>query len=250
MNPAERSKAIAHKLIEYGPAPEGLWRPTADEATNAFLRSDPFAFLCAEIFNYQIDADRAWRAPLILKKRLGYFDVRRFAEDEPALRAAIRQRPMLHRFADIVASRVSGAARMVLEKYDGDAANIWAGTQTAEKLRRRFEEFSGIGPKIANNAVENVISFMRLPVAEIHGADIAPDRHVRRVFLRTGLADRDDLVHIRDVARALNPEHPAALDYGAWLIGQRFCRPTEVICSACPLDDACPKQVERGGRVG
>ena len=123
-------------------------------------------------------------------------------------------------------------------------------TPDRQRAQGRFEEFSGIGPKIANNAVENVYSFMRLPVTEIHGADIAPDRHVRRVFLCTGLASRDDLVHMRNVARRLNPDHPADLDYGAWLIGQRFCPPSEVICSACPLDDSCPKHVEPGARIG
>ena len=48
------------------------------------------------------------------------------------------------------------------------------------------------------------------------GSDIAYDVHVRRVMLRTGLAERDEVNHMVDAARLANPERPGALDLPMW----------------------------------
>lgn len=40
-----------------------------------------------------------------------------------------------------------------------------------------------------------------VPMREMRGSDIAHDVHVRRVFLRTNLADIDNFDHMVDVAR-------------------------------------------------
>lgn len=73
--------------------------------------------------------------------------------------------------------------------------------------------------------------------------------HVRRVFLRTGIAEHDDQQHMIQRARLRNPERPGALDYPAWWIGHEWCRPSEPLCPACPIEATCPKLIERAAGV-
>jgi adenine-specific DNA glycosylase len=137
----------------------------------------------------------------------------------------------------------------VLERYHGNAAELWPDAPTAMELRRRLEEFPGIGQKKAAMAVEILARDLGVELKDLSGGDIAYDVHVRRVFLRTGLAERDDVNHMVAVARALHPERPGALDLPAWDIGRRWCRPSNPDCPACPLNSACPRLVDRGSGV-
>jgi hypothetical protein len=72
MSIVDQRNATTAKLIAYGDSqkPGGPWKPTTNEEANELLRGDPFAFLCALIFNRQIPAERAWHGPLRLRERL------------------------------------------------------------------------------------------------------------------------------------------------------------------------------------
>jgi endonuclease III len=83
----------------------------------------------------------------------------------------------------------------------------------------------------------------------MEGSDIAYDVHLRRVFLRTHLADRDDQAHIVAVARALHPTRPGELDLPTWLVGRGWCHAGIPECEACPLTDVCPKDIEGAAHV-
>jgi len=107
---------------------------------------------------------------------------------------------------------VAAAAR-VLDGYGGDAERIWNDDPTAEDLRRRLERFQGIGQKKAAMAVEILERQRGTAIRRLEGSDIAFDVHVRRVFLRTGIAERDDQRHMIEAARRLDPDRPGALDY-------------------------------------
>ena len=43
---------------------------------------------------------------------------------------------------------------------------------------------------------------------DLEASDVAYDVHVRRAFLRSGLAQRDDRPHMLAVARELHPSRP------------------------------------------
>ena len=88
-----------------------------------------------------------------------------------------------------------------------------------------------------------------VPMTDLHGSDIAFDVHVRRVFLRTGLAQRDEVGHMIDVARRANPDRPSALDDPAWRIGRRWCHPTSPECGVCALTAVCPKRIGAASSV-
>lgn len=253
--PAPNAQAVARALLSHadtladqlltGPAS----RFTPDEDADRLVREDPFAFLLAVISDMGIRAERAWALPYHLRKRLGYLTPRELAASPESVRAAVQQEPKLHRFVNNVPTWLVQAAQIVLDQYGGDASRIWSDTPTATVLRQRLENFPGIAQKKAAMAVEILARTLGVPLTEMNGSDIAYDVHVRRVFLRTGLASRDEVTHMVAVARTLHPERPGALDLPAWDIGRRWCRPTEPDCPACPLAAACARLIHRGSLV-
>jgi uncharacterized HhH-GPD family protein len=224
-------------------------RFTPDEHANALIHEDPFAFLVAVISDQGILAERAWAIPYALVQRLGHLDPKRFADEPGAVREAFEKSPKLHRFVDDVAGWTSQAGRIVARQYGGDARRIWNDTPSAAELRSRFDEFPGIGQKKAAMAVEILERDLHVPLTDLSGSDIAYDVHVRRVFMRTGLALRDDVGHMVAIARKLYPERPGALDNPAWDVGRRWCHRAAPDCVSCPLLVACPRLVERGDTV-
>jgi uncharacterized HhH-GPD family protein len=247
-------QAIVRRLLEVGesqfaPHEERVPAFTPDPEANALVIRDPFAFLLAVIFDQGIPYGRAWVAPLELKRRLGHLDPGRMAEQPGAVQAAIQAKPALHRYVVNMPAYVALAARKVIDEYGGDASRIWAGEPTARELQQRFDAFKGIGQKKAAMAVEMLERDLHVPIREMEGSDIAFDVHVRRVFLRTGLADRDDQDHMVEVARSLHPERPGELDIPGWWVGHEWCHPGVPDCPACPLTKVCPKLVDRAGSV-
>jgi uncharacterized HhH-GPD family protein len=229
------STLSAGELIALGPDPE----------SDDLVQHDPFAFLLGVIFDQGIPYERAWRAPYELRERLGYLEPVRIVADPEAVRRAVARPPALHRYVNNMPTWIVAAAARVLDDYGGNAQRIWNDRPTAEELRRRFERFQGVGQKKAAMAVEILERQLGVPVTHLEGSDIAFDVHVRRVFLRTGLAERDDQAHIVARARALNPERPGALDYPAWWIGHEWCRPADPLCEVCPLAMTCPRLLNR-----
>ncbi len=82
-------------------------------------------------------------------------------------------------------------------------------------------------------------------VSDMSGCDVAVDVHVRRVFLRSGLVERDDPGAMILSARDLNPELPGALDPPAWNVGRNWCHPRVPDCPNCPIAHRCPQLVDR-----
>jgi endonuclease III len=204
--------------------------------------------LALDLPDMGIRAERAWALPYLLCTRLGYLSPVGIAANPVAVRAAVQQAPKLHRFVNIVPDWLVQAAHIVLDRYGGDAGRLWSDAPTAVELRR-LEAFPGISQKKAAMAVEILARDLGQPLRELTGSDVAYDVHLRRVFLRTGLAEHDAVDHMVAVARALYPDRPGALDLPAWDIGQRWCRPVGPDCPACPLNMACPRLIERGSRV-
>ncbi len=252
--PSPDARAVARALLAHARSLAGQMKTeglkfTPDPAANALIQDDPFAFLLAVTADMGIRAERAWALPYLLRQRLSGLSPAVLTSDPGAVYAAVQQEPKLHRFVNTVPAWLVQAAQIVLDEYEGDAANLWAGEPTAFQLRRRMEAFPGIGQKKAAMAVEILSRDLGIPIRELDGSDVAYDVHLRRVFLRTGLADHDDLDHMVAVGRALNPGRPGALDLPAWDIGRRWCRPADPDCPSCPLNAVCPRLIARGAAV-
>lgn len=113
--------------------------------------------------------------------------------------------------------------------YGGSAENIWNDEPRVGDIYRRFLGFKGIGQKKASMAANILVRDFRIKVTGgWESVDVSLDRHVKRVFLRTGLA-KDETEVIR-IARELNPEYPGILDLPAWQIGRTWCKYVPSIC--------------------
>ena len=242
-------QGVADALLEYRKGNEKLHRSRLGFAhtaeADALLQADPFAFLIGVILDEGIQAERAWQGPLELKNRRGHLDPWRLRSQLGAVRGAIAAPPALHRFIEVMASAVVMAAERVCTVYAGDAGRLWAPGSTAAQVDARFREFHKVGPKKAAMAVELLVSHFGIELEELSGSNVAYDVHVRRVFLRSGLVDRDDIGLVTAVARQLNPERPVLLDQPTWLIGRRWCHATAPDCPGCPLRDVCPQLTHR-----
>jgi len=238
---------VAQELLKFGARleheAEGRPRLTSNDKANEFVINDSFAFLIGVIADQGIVFERAWNLPYLLRERLGHLDPLRLQVDVEPIREAFQKRPALHRMVEIVPRWVCGAAKIVIGLYGGDASRIWSDRPTAVEVQRRLDEFPGIGQKKAAMAVEILARDLKVPIQDLAGSDVAFDIHLRRVFLRTGVAQHDDQRHMIMVARKLHPERPGALDNPAWAVGRRWCHPQDPDCPECALTMVCPKCV-------
>lgn len=214
-------------------------------------RLQPMEFFYGVIFDQGILADRAWEAPRKLKQRLGHLNPHKIADmtEENLKKKIFVAGKSLHRYKKI-ANWLIESSKLLVSRYQGSPSKIWNDNPRSDDLQRRFEGFKGIGQKKASMAANILVRDYGIPVRNIdyRGVDVSGDVHVRRVFLRTDLVDRDDVNAVVGAARRLNPQYPGELDLPAWLIGRRFCRPSDPECSRCPLAKVCPKIVSRNAR--
>lgn len=245
---ARRSGAVAAELRAYGDELAAAAAAQVDGSftdvpeADALVKQRPEAFLIGVLFTQGIPAERAWAAPYLLMNRLGHLDLARLAAEPEAVAEAVARRPSLHRFKNTMGGWVSEAARRVLLDWDGDASRIWAPGTHVRRVNERLSAFSGIGRKKAAMAVEILVRHFGVQLAGIEAGTVAYDVHVRRVFLRSGLAEEDTPDAISAAAAAANPAAPGLLDLPAWLIGREHCRPREPRCAECRLGRACPRR--------
>lgn len=120
---------------------------TKDIEADEFLRADPNAALIGLLYDQRVLAETAFTGPYKLRQRLGHFDMRRIADmDADAFKAVFTESPAVHRFVNVMADRTQDSARLLCERYDGNAAGIWTGDVTWPDVRARLLEFPGYGP--------------------------------------------------------------------------------------------------------
>ena len=121
--------------------------PVEAEANELLTRS-PLALLVAMLLDQQVPLEKAFSSPYQLVLRLGHeptaAELATF--DPQALVAIFSERPALHRFPRAMAARVQDLGRVLLEKYDGDAGQVWASAATGAELRANLAELPGFGP--------------------------------------------------------------------------------------------------------
>lgn len=120
--------------------------PIAPEANQLLLRS-PLALLTGMVLDQQVPMEKAFSSPYLLAQRLGHdLDARVIAEYDPeALVALFAQPPALHRFPKAMAARVQEVCRVLVERYDGDAARLWADPADGRELLARIADLPGFG---------------------------------------------------------------------------------------------------------
>ena len=120
--------------------------PVSAEA-NELLTRNPMALLVGMLLDQQVPLEKAFSSPLELARRLGHEPTAvELAEFDPdGLAAVFSERPALHRFPRAMAARTQDLARLIVERYDGDAAEVWTGASSGKELVARLAELPGFG---------------------------------------------------------------------------------------------------------
>ena len=124
--------------------------PIAAEA-NALLDRSPLAVLLGLVLDQQITMEKAFTSPYVLAQRLGHeptaAELADFDLDE--LIAIFAKPPALHRFPKAMAARVQDVCRVLVDRYDGDAAALWRDVPTGAELYQRIFALPGFGKQKA-----------------------------------------------------------------------------------------------------
>ena len=120
--------------------------PIPDEA-NDLLNRDALALLVGMTLDQQDRLEKAFSAPYLLSQRLGHVPTAAelAAFDPQALVTVFAGPPALHRFPKAMAGRVQEVCRALLERFDGDAANLWQDVATGAELVKRIASLPGFG---------------------------------------------------------------------------------------------------------
>jgi uncharacterized HhH-GPD family protein len=122
--------------------PDRLYFTESDEA-NALIASDPMALLVGFALDQQVTVQKAFAGPLVLRERVGSLDPAVLASTD--LEPAFRQKPAIHRFPGNMARRVHELAAHVRDRYDSDAARVWADAAGSDELRANLAALPGFG---------------------------------------------------------------------------------------------------------
>jgi uncharacterized HhH-GPD family protein len=114
---------------------------------NELLSRDAMALLLAMMLDQQVPFEKAFSSPYQLALRLGHEPTaQELADFEPeALAAVFSERPALHRFPRAMAGRAQELAKIIADRYDGDAGAVWADAASGAELKRRLSELPGFG---------------------------------------------------------------------------------------------------------
>ena len=119
-----------------------------DPAADDFLGRDPLALVLGMLLDQQFPMERAFAAPRLLADRLGVESLSAAAladADPEELTRVFQGPPALHRYPGSMAVRTQALCRLVVERYDGRAENLWADVPDGTELLRRVGELPGFG---------------------------------------------------------------------------------------------------------
>jgi uncharacterized HhH-GPD family protein len=123
---------------------------TGDDHADQVLSTDPFALLVGMMLDQQYPMEHAFRGPAKVLERFGTLDPAAIAAADPEEFAALCSRPpAIHRFPGSMAARLQELARLVEERYDGQADRLWSEVATGRELLRRVQELPGFGKQKA-----------------------------------------------------------------------------------------------------
>jgi uncharacterized HhH-GPD family protein len=148
--------AYADTLLDYGTLDGGLVRMMerfkeegtliGDAESDAFIMDHPNAALLGMLFDQRVRAEYAFTGPFRLYERIGHLDMHKIAGmDLEELILHFSEKPAVHRFTNVMADRTRAIAQIVVDKYDGQAENMWNDDAPFEVIQKRLMELPGFG---------------------------------------------------------------------------------------------------------
>jgi len=119
-----------------------------DAAADELLGRDPLALLVGMLLDQQFPMERAFGAPRLLADRMGVQTLSAAdlaAADPEQLVQVFRGPPALHRYPGSMAGRTQELCRLIMDRYEGRAENLWADVPDGATLLRRLGELPGFG---------------------------------------------------------------------------------------------------------
>jgi uncharacterized HhH-GPD family protein len=127
---------------------------TGDDEADELLAEDPLALLIGFVLDQQVTVQKAFSAPLELKRRVGSLSAETIAGMDPGeLERAFREKPALHRFPGTMAARTQELCAAIVSEYGGDGARVWSDAADGRELERRLLGLPGIGPMKARSLI-------------------------------------------------------------------------------------------------
>jgi endonuclease-3 len=237
---------IAQALIAFGDTlPSDALSATLIPEVAELVTTDPYAFMIAVCLERGMPAEFVWTIPYHIQQELGHLDPAVIygmsLEELAGLFSRLPRRP---RYVNDAPRTLKELTQIVVEKCEGDAANIWAGKRAAE-IKRTLLSIYGVGVGIANMGVLLIEAIFGITFDELDRRfmDIKPDVHTRRVLYRLGMIEEETEQAALDATRMMNPDYPGALDGALWSIGREWCFASNPDCENCPMDAHCAQIV-------
>jgi uncharacterized HhH-GPD family protein len=122
-----------------------------DPEADQLLSESPLALLIGMVLDQQIPLEVAFRGPKKIADRMGGVDAREIADYDPEKFAALcAERPAVHRFPGSMAKRIQTLSQIIVDRYGGDAAAVWAaGDPDGAEVLSRLKELPGFGDQKA-----------------------------------------------------------------------------------------------------
>jgi uncharacterized HhH-GPD family protein len=122
-------------------------RLTGNPEADQLLTDDDNALLIGMILDQQVPMEKAFSGPRVIADRMGgTFDVAVIAaSDEDEFVALCSTPPAIHRFPGSMAKRVRQCCQVLVERYDGQAANVWRDQPTGAAVKAALAKLPGFG---------------------------------------------------------------------------------------------------------
>ncbi|HEX6150430.1 HhH-GPD-type base excision DNA repair protein [Nocardioides sp.] len=119
---------------------------TGDAHADQVLTDSPFALLVGMMLDQQYPMEHAFRGPAKVLDRFGSIEPADIAAADPERFAELSSTPpAIHRFPGSMAARLQELARIVVDRYDGDASRIWTEASDGKDLLKRVQALPGFG---------------------------------------------------------------------------------------------------------
>jgi len=124
---------------------------TGDPKADVLLEEDPLALLIGMLLDQQVPMEKAFRGPYDLRERMdGRLDAAEIAAmDAEELAVLFRGPPALHRYPGSMAGRTQDLCRALIERFDGDAEQVWRSAATGKELVANLKALPGFGEQKA-----------------------------------------------------------------------------------------------------
>ena len=122
-----------------------------DPAADELLETNPLALLIGMLLDQQVPMETAFAGPKKIADRIGGIDAGLIAGYDPERFVALcSQTPAIHRFPGSMATRVQTLAQIIVDEYDGDAAQVWQrDSPDGREVLLRLKRLPGFGDQKA-----------------------------------------------------------------------------------------------------